>query len=462
MRAAIAPASFRALHFRTGGPGKASVALWPVTLAAVRGQWTPALVVSAAVTFNAVLAVVNGHLFPLTPSIVIAVEILLVLTAHVVALLNYQPQMKRWYFLIGILFVIAVIRGIVMESFDPKLFRDVLLIPTFILLGIAFKPRGLPTVIVALVAIVATFMLLEALSTMAYASLFKIQEFYINTRGFTEGDFWNKESPLFASATRPDGRFFNIVELHRLSSIFLEPVASETFCIVVWTFICSCYDRLSRETLIGLVIAVLVMIVGTDGRLALAMSGLILGFSLVAPKLPRVVPFFFLPLIAAGVAILVYSADLHYDADNFAGRIAFSTHLLGTFDIAELLGASNTLLGPSADAGLAYLILSQSLIGAMVLWSFISLGSRNDTKAQVRYSQSTCLWLSLFMMVGAAFLSIKTAALLWFIYGSLQSDEPAIETTRTLTPREQDQPLRATRQAKRESSVGRERYFGRT
>ena len=30
------------------------------------------------------------------------------------------------------------------------------------------------------------------------------------------------------------------------------------------------------------------------------------------------------------------------------------------------------------------------------------------------------------MMVGAAFLTIKTAGLLWFIYGSLQRDEGAV------------------------------------
>jgi hypothetical protein len=51
------------------------------------------------------------------------------------------------------------------------------------------------------------------------------------------------------------------------------------------------------------------------------------------------------------------------------------------------------------------------------------MGSRRDTPAQVRYYQATCLWLALFMMVGAAFLTIKTAGLLWFIFGSLQRDE---------------------------------------
>ena len=456
MRTAIAPAEFRASLSRSANASAPRAAAWPVTFATFRGQWVPALIIIGAVIFNAVLAVVNGHLVPLTPSMVIATEMMFVLAAHAIAFQNYQPQMKRWYVLIGILFVIALVRGLLTQDFDPKLLRDALLIPTFILLGITFKPRGLPTLIVTVVAIYAAFMLLEAISTASYAWVFKIQDYYINTRGFSEDFFWNKDSPLFASATRPDGRFFNIVELHRLSSVFLEPVASETFCIVVWTFIWSCYDRLSHNVLIGLVVASLLMVVGTDGRLALVMSGIILALCVVAPRLPRVLPFFYLPLIATAVAILVYYAGLQYDADNFSGRLAFSTHLLAKFDVADFLGASNTLLGPAADAGLAYLILSQSLFGVIILWSFISLGSRADTPAQIRYYHSTSLWLSLFMMVGAAFLTIKTAGLLWFIYGSLQRDQAtAVPASKSIASSRDRWGNRTRLRAQRDCAGGR-------
>lgn len=174
MRTAIAPAEFRASLYRSAYAPAPRAATWPVTFATFRGQRVPALIVIGAVIFNALLAVVNGHLVPLTQFMVIATEMMLVLAAHLTAFMNYQPQMKRWYVLIGILFGIAVIRGLIMEDFDPKLFRDVLLIPTFILLGITFKPRGLPTLIVMLVGIDAAFMLLEAVSTMAYAWAFKI------------------------------------------------------------------------------------------------------------------------------------------------------------------------------------------------------------------------------------------------------------------------------------------------
>ena len=72
-------------------------------------------------------------------------------------------------------------------------------------------------------------------------------------------------------------------------------------------------------------------------------------------------------------------AGLQYDADNFSGRIAFSTHLLAGFDVDGLLGVSDTRLGPAADAGLAYLILTQSVFGLIILWGYLSMGSRRDT-----------------------------------------------------------------------------------
>jgi putative polymerase len=385
-------------------------------------QLAPIIIVIVATLFNAALAVVNAHVVPITSSTVVGVEVLIVLAAHVTALANYNQQMTRWYILIWFLLVISLVRGMVTGDFEAKLLRDALLIPTFIVLGMTCSPNKLPLVVMTLLGVDAIFMLLEAVSTSTYASLFGIQSFYINTRGLTEATFWNKESPLFASATRPDGRFFNIIDLHRLSSVFLEPVGSETFCIVVWTYVCASFHRLSRSLRFWLVVGTLLMIVGTDGRLALVTSVIILMACVLAPKLPARLPFFYLPAVTLGVVTLVYMADMKFEADNFSGRLALSTHLLTQFDIAELLGLSNTLLAPTADAGLAYLIITQSLFGAIVLWGFITMGSQQQTITQIRYLHATSAWLALYMMVGAAFLSIKVAALLWFVYGSLQRE----------------------------------------
>jgi putative polymerase len=372
--------------------------------------------------FNAALAVLNAHVTPITAEYVIGVEVILVLFAHITAVFNYRPEMNQWYILIWALLIISIARGLAFGGeFDARSLRDEFLIPTFIVLGLTFNPRGLPKLVGFLVSVAAMFMVLEAVNTPTYSWIFKIQDYYINTRGFSESDFWNKDSPLFVSATRPDGRFFNVVDLHRLSSVFLEPVGSETFCIVAWTFVCSCYNALRPWTRNLMIIGIISMIVGTDGRLALVVSVVILLVCLIAKRGIPFFPFFYLPVVTICVAVLVYMGELRPTHDDFAGRLSGSIHTLFKLDAAAFLGASH--LSMAVDCGLAHLILTHSIFGVMMLWGWITLGAKQQSLAQIRYLHGTAAWLSLFMMVSFTFLTIKAAALLWFIFGALQRED---------------------------------------
>jgi len=98
--------------------------------------------------------------------------------------------------------------------------------------------------------------------------------------------------------------------------------------------------------------------------------------------------------------------------------------------VLDLLGMTNTMVSQAHDAGLVYLIIGQSIFGAFMLWGFVTLGARYETPGQIRFMHAIGIWLSLFMVVGAAFLSIKTAALMWFIYGSLQAERPKTVNSR--------------------------------
>jgi putative polymerase len=91
------------------------------------------------------------------------------------------------------------------------------------------------------------------------------------------------------------------------------------------------------------------------------------------------------------------------------------------------------------DAGVAYLITTQSLPGLLLLWAYIGWGTREDTPEQVRFTHALSLYLALSMMVSYSFLSIKTAALLWFIQGTLQSASAREETRRFANPNADEQ-----------------------
>lgn len=390
-------------------------------MAATGLRIAPALVLIASVSFNAGLAFVNGHVMSVPTALVIATEGALTAAALGLALLVWKPQMAPSLVLIAMLALFAVFRGLLMGQPDPKLLRDAMIIPIFVMLGMSFDNRGLARTVVVLHTIVFVVFLVEVLAPNTYSDLLHIQDYYIKTRGNKLDEFYNTNSELFISATRPDARFFSFVDWTRASSIFLEPVSLGNYCSIMIAFVCSCFRRLGAVACAYLVITTAAMLVGCDGRLATATCVLIIIVCAVAPSLPRRSAVLYLPVVVAFVIALVVFAGLKPGNDDFAGRLAYTVNLLGTFDVPEYLGLSNELVAKAMDSGVAYLITTQSLPGLLMIWAYIGWGGNENTPEQVRFTHALSLYLALSMMVSYSFLTIKTGALLWFIYGALQS-----------------------------------------
>ena len=385
----------------------------------------PGLIVIGAVLFNAGLAAVNGNVAGLTSAPVIAAEIFFVGAAHLVALANYRPQMAPWYALLGIFLAFAIIRSFSSQTIDVKYLRDVMIIPTFVVLGMTFDVRRLGRVVVAIQIVMLIFLLLEAINTDLYSNLFKIQDYYINTRGYNADDFWNKDSSLYVSAVRPDDRFFSLIDLHRLSSVFLEPVSLGNYCMVVTAFLCACGGRLGPWTRWFLIITTAMAAIGCDGRLAMASAVPMVVCTLIAPRLPRYSALVYIPGVTAFAVILVHFGHFEPGGDDFPGRIAHTVSLVGSYGVPEFLGLSDEYMTKAVDSGLAYLITTQSIVLVVILWAMVVLCAREDRPEQARYVHAVCIYMALNMMVSFALLTIKTAALLWFIYGSLQREARA-------------------------------------
>lgn len=388
----------------------------------------PAALLFAAVMFNAVLAIVNAHVTGMSPAVVIAAEVLIVAAAHLVALAAFRREMMPWYALLLIMTVLALTRSLGTGEIDIKPLRDVLLIPTFLILGMTFDRRHLNKVVVAIHAVVLAVLVLEAISVDAYSALFKVQDYYISTRGYEQENFWNKESELYVSATRPDARFFSFVDLHRLSSVFLEPVSLGNYCIIIAAFVAARYASLTRAVRWFLIVGTGAMLIGCDGRLA-AMSCIAIALvAVIAPKLPRYTPVVYLPAVTALAFLLAALANLKGGADDFPGRIAHTVDLIKMYDLQEWLGVSQRYLTLAVDSGLAYLITTQSIFGVLIIWLFIVFAARERTPEQIRFTHGLCIYLALTMMVSFSLLTIKTAALLWFIQGALQAGQVGLAT----------------------------------
>ena len=380
----------------------------------------PMVIVLSAVLFNAVLAIVNGHIMSLTSSAVIGAEVSIILAAHAVVAMNYQPQMLPWYGVITIIVLFGVERAAVVGNFDPKFVRDVLLIPTFVLLGMTTPKSRLMTLVLVLHGIVVAGVLYEAFFTQSYSSLFDVRDYYLATRPLATTDFWNNGSDLFVSAIRPDARFFSFVDLHRISSVFLEPVSLGNYVVIITAFICASYRQLSWKSLVFLALGNVVALVGCDGRLAAVSSAIILVATFVAPRLPRNSALIYLPAALTGAVLLCVAVHPNAIEDNFTGRVAKGIELLAHYDIWDWFGNSDRLVDAAADSGIAYTITTQSLIGLMAFWIFLVLSAEHRTSDQIKYLHGLCIYLSLTMIVSYSLFSIKTAALLWFIHGSLQ------------------------------------------
>ncbi len=377
-------------------------------------------IVLGAMFFNAGLAVVNAHVMPLTAAHVMMSEGLLVAAALVVALKAWDDRMTPAVALIAFFLLFAILRGVATGSVEPKYFRDVLIIPLFLMLGLAFDGGSLTRLVLFAHAAVFAVFAFEMAAPDLYAQVFQIQDYYINTRGLSLEDFYDTSSELFVSATRPNERFIPFIDAPRASSLFLEPVSLGNYCSIVTAFMVAGWHRLGRGARLLLPVSTALLIVGCDGRLALVACALILVIAPWVTRLPRRSTLLYAPVVVLSAFALVHFAGLSSGTDDFAGRLANTVELLGRLDAADLLGLADTFIGPAVDSGIAYLIITQSLPGVLLLWLFIACSGADHTPEQARFTHALCLYISLSMLVSYAFLTIKTASLAWFIQGALQ------------------------------------------
>jgi putative polymerase len=161
-----------------------------------------------------------------------------------------------------------------------------------------------------------------------------------------------------------------------------------------------------------------VILVGCDGRFA-GISAIVL--VLTAPllrRLPAVLAIFYLP--AAVLAGRIASQALQWSplTDDFSGRVARGIKQLFKLDWYDLWGFS--IPTPAlADSGIAYLVMSQSLVGVVMLQMFLYLQPALRRPEQRLYLHGTALTFALSIMVSISMLSIKTAGYYWFLMGTV-------------------------------------------
>lgn len=407
-----------------------------------------AIIVTAAVTFNFVLAFLNANAMAVNRGHIVIAEVLIVGAALGVSLLFWTPAMRRWMWLMWFMIFTFLIMSVLNQDVNIKLIRDVIIMPIFVMLGMCYAKGNYVRLIVILQTIVLGVMVFEGLAPDQFGQLLDVRGFYVNTRDFMDDQFWNEDSNLFISASRPNDRFLMAGSgLHRLSSIHLEPVTLGNWSIIIAIFILAFRHKLSWPVLIYLLVTNLLLLIGCDGRLATVTIAILAVASLAFPYLPRKMHVLYLPLIILISVIVTYSFNLTPGPDDFSGRVAGSIEVFTHLTWKEFMGISIWRGFIGADSGISYITVTQSIFGFVVIWMSICLLMPTNTRASVIFIHATALYVSFTLMVSFSLFSIKSAGILWFLYGMVarqaydaRSQSTLAEQRKKVAPRPQRMP----------------------
>jgi putative polymerase len=379
--------------------------------------------VLGAMTFNMALCLVNTKVGGVGNGAIIACEIAII---AVVLLLAY-PMIDTMSFLViasamlYLLSLTAIRVGFQGEVIQIKPLRDLLIPIAFLFLGMRAADIRRADLLVRIVGLlVVSVGLIEYAFPDRFTEIFNVAKFYID-RGSMGAAQAAQSSNLFISGMRPEGlggrNLLPFLGDHRVSSIFLEPISAGNFGLIVfmWGLVRSLQTR--RVTWDFFAVAV-VMIVLSDSRFGamfclmaalLALMPVALG-AVIAASLP-----------AAALAVLLFLPDalskMHVIGNGFISRLNLSGRFLAALDLQNWFGIKSPAFMPF-DSGYAYAFIGVGVVGAVGFWAM--LWSIEGATWQFRlFRNLTGAYYGVLLCVSNSPFTIKTASLLWFLFGVL-------------------------------------------
>lgn len=378
------------------------------------------LIIVGCLLFNYVLCILNTHFISVSDKHVIGAELVLMGASWGVLMWGGKRLQVGWLCLALAFVVIPVFVMILREQLMPKTVRDIIIVPTFVLLGMRYGRHNLSGFVVALCALVFFVAFIEASFVDQYQKYVDVISYYISKGAATEEQSKFHDTRLFVSAIRPDGRMFgSLLGDLRASSIFLEPVSLGMFATIVACYALAAGDEITRGRRMACLVFAFVFVVLCDGRLAFGLVILALAARFILFRLPKIMLFLYLPL-AMGIALLLQIIlPFTPEGDNLLGRINTTAILLRWMTLDVYLGLSPSALS-TADSGIAYMIESVGLIGVAIFWCALCALCLYNDRVQRTFAHTVCFYLSISWLVSYATFTIKTAAFLWFLFGTFQ------------------------------------------
>jgi putative polymerase len=382
-------------------------------------NWPALILIFAAVSFNYFLCFVNTNIAHMSRLDVIGVEIVIISAAFVVAL----PSINRnELILIGGIALYLLLLTILRASSGPggidvKSVRDFMIPIVFFYLGARVRDVKSADLIVRVITVmVVAAGLFEMLFLKTFLRYFDVINYYIVRGTVDSSETLYLANNLFVSGIRPEGRtLLSFLGDHRVSSVFLEPVSPGNFGAIVffWALVRS---RTEHKLYIGLVLMAALIIIMADNRLGAGLC--ILGFALVFVPVRYSYPVIaILPFAFLGMLLGLHAMFPHLTIDDSTlGRLASSAELLSSLNVLNWMGF--TALPAAQDSGYSAVVTATGIIGFAVLWwLFMTMKVRSNAFNHFRVLIG--LYISITLSISYSAVTIKTAALLWFLVGVL-------------------------------------------
>ncbi|VWX50978.1 hypothetical protein [Novosphingobium sp. 9U] len=377
--------------------------------------------VVAGVMYNALLAILAAHGVAMNVTVVIACEILILLTALGASAMGGARRSDALP--LGYIYFSATLT-LVMSLAQTRLaidgLRNVLIIAGFTLLGGRVNERTVRTVFTVCSAVMLLVLIWEISALESYAATFRPADYLAATRGYAVQEFY-EDVGLSIGTIAYSSRFsFGIFTGPRTSSIMLEQVGINCFAITLMIYSSSLWSRLSIMEKILLASTIVLIILSNNARMAsLILPVIIIGY-FVFPRLPRYLNLA-IPVVLLAAMLLVFQFHPVRIGDDLIGRLGVTYKFLSRLTPQDLLAGNPRLLTRAFDTGYGYTIAANTIFGAFAYWTYLTFVVPQDSAAKRRTAWSMNTYIYLWLMVGGtASFSMKTASLLWFLVGFIR------------------------------------------
>jgi putative polymerase len=397
------------------------------------GRLLAPFVVGAAVLYNFVLCFVVTKLFGISARLVIVCEIVIIGMAFGLIWYRTRALYAILLLLAAYLFVVMVIRF----DFDPKLVRDVLIPIAFFVMGSHLGSlRSADKLMTLLIILTLSAALFEWLALNTYLHYFDVMKYYVargteTNLGDSAGGMLIKgtdtAASLYINGTRFGARtLLSLLGDHRVSGIFLEPVSAGNFGAIAFAWVLL-RDCRRFWAFIAKMLAIATVLVLADARFGFYLSVFVLVVYLAAPVI-RPTMLFVAPFLAM-IGLVTYAAiGGHGVTDNdIIGRVLDAGHSLARFDAWQAFGLQTSdafFSGYAGDSGYGYVLTKIGLVGLAAMWALFAYTRVADKEAW-RFKNFITVYVVSLLAISASIFSIKTAALLWFLYGTLNNPNRA-------------------------------------